>query len=216
MLGISEHEYSEVIATSLLPSSRKLLTALGVFRAKSKYIGFRIYPGTRLAKAAEELVFLCLVQPRTPLPFYYAVLNKLEIRPPLEPARAIPGQCVAEYTIRLEVVVKTRYRRNDGIMYIISEPVDIEVRHPITYVRAYGCSIEQLIALTRIRYYSRLSKQRPQDRCHILNTLYMRIMQMLDCILHSTRDPIIHKYAVEAAKEADQLVALAGGVPPTL
>ena len=171
------------------------ITPLGVYY-ENGHLKARIYPGTKLHAKHALFHEACISFPFTPEPYYHAVISKHKLR--LRSAKTIHTPCPAYPSLVIEAVIERRERQGEFIIVTFT-PTDYYMwGAPLPYRRSLGCSIELLIALTRIAYWS---SRRPVD-CSIVERLYRIVEDSLNCILHSTWNENIHRLAARAAKLA--------------
>ena len=179
------------------------VTPLGIYVADG-LLKAKIYPGTRLRDMHEEYYEACISFPFTAEPYYEAVMFREKLR--LRRAKTLHTPCPDYPSIAIEAVIARRARTGEFII-LTFEPIEAYVHgSPVAYRRSLGCSIELLIALTRLQYYSSI---RSHD-CKFVRRLMVTVLTSYDCILHSTRNPTIHQYAWKAARRAANLAMSTG------
>ncbi|MET1101616.1 MAG: hypothetical protein ABWW69_03965 [Pyrodictiaceae archaeon] len=204
-LGFEYSSFSEMILTTDDLGDHIFFFPVGVVLSTPKLLLIRIFPGTSLYANIDRVIDVCLSQPRNPLPYVYAVLKKPSFMPELVEADSIHSRCVRDSTLRLEAIVVKRWMENN-LVFMQLEIVNVSPAAPFTYKRYYGCIIEALIALTRIRYFTRMAFR----DCSLFDNFLDRIAHSFDCVLHSTRDSLYHSIAYEILVEAYRYYSLAG------
>ncbi|ABM80798.1 DUF447 domain-containing protein [Hyperthermus butylicus] len=172
------------------------MTPLGIYISDDR-LAARLYPGTQLREEGETFYEACISFPVTPHPFYEAILGP---PPPLQPSKSLHVPCIAYPGIHVEAVVTARHRVEPGFLIVYFDPVHVRIDGEAVhaYSRSYGCSIELLIALTRLRYWART---RPPS-CHTVRKLLHVALDAYNCIVHATWSSKLHSHAAKALREA--------------
>lgn len=171
----------------------------------------RLYPGTRIYSLGYSVYEVCLAQPYNPLSYYNAVLKH---RVSLTPAKAIRAPCPEAEGPRVEAVVSARYTAASNTIVLVLEPILVEEGSGwYTYARSLGCSIELLIAFTRLRHWARYRIEKVS--CVTIRWLVYTVLSSYSCVLHSTWNPEIHRAAATTAKAALNYAYLTGCVAPS-
>jgi hypothetical protein len=171
------------------------VTPLGIYYNKG-LLKAKIYPGTKLHECHERYYEACIAFPFTPEPYYYSILSKERLR--LRSPKSIHTPCIAYPSIVIESVIAARERKGEYIILTFI-PVDHYIYgSPLPYRRSLGCSIELLIAFTRIKYWA---SRKPTD-CSIIEKLIRIVEDSFSCILHSTWNEHLHRLAAITAKLA--------------
>ncbi len=155
-----------------------MVTPLGVEPAPE---GLRavIYPGTRL-RIALEAYEACLTASSDPEAYALAVRGKAAS---LTRPEAIHTPCIRGDAY-IEAVVTARRRLDWGATELILEPITYRWEEPPKpYTRLLGCTVEALIAATRIEYWSR---QRPHG-CTEAERQLEKALQALQSAQRATR-----------------------------
>jgi hypothetical protein len=206
---IDSKRFNEVVVSLRLDNGLIRITPLGIYRQGNTIIA-RIFPGTRLYNDALKAYEACLVAPSTPILFYDAVLNK-EIK--LMRPRSISTPCPHSEGLIIEAVVEGREKQKDGKYVIRFMPVYIYSASSTIkpYSRDYGCSIELLIAFTRIKFWS--TKLRPTNCIEISRNLKKACIAF-ECILHATWDEELHRRAFEVLRLSYSYASMSGCPEP--
>lgn len=185
------------------------MTPLGIY-VRGNTLTARLYPGTRLREEGETFYEACISFPAVPHPFYEAILGP---SPPLQPSETLHTPCIAYPGIHIEAVVAARQRDEPGFLILHFDPIHVRIdgKAVHSYSRSYGCSIELLIALTRLRYWTRT---RPPS-CSIVRRLLRIALDAYNCILHATWSSILHSYAARALREAVAKAYETGCIAPS-
>gem|GEM_PF-2672275 len=144
----SPWESVTVISSPLL----QIISPLGIYttkRGEKEFLYTIVYPGTKLYNLALEATELCIKFPSDPLPFYLAVLGE-DIQ--LLSSKAIRTPCIDYSGSRIEALVARR-EQVDNYIQLYLHPVYLEVDYQRPFTRLYGCSIEFLVAYSRIKYW---------------------------------------------------------------
>jgi hypothetical protein len=150
------------------------ITPLGLAPAPHGALTARIYPGTRLREVAEEAYEACIGLTLEPQAYIDALTSPALL--PLRPARAVSAPCPA-LPARIEAVIVAR-SREDETLHLLLEPVHVEAERTLpAYTRALGCTIEALVAATRVNYWSR---QIP-PKCGTASAQYRALKSALEC-----------------------------------
>jgi len=202
---LAPRRFNESVTVLRLIDSSILVTPLGIYIDGEKFYA-NIYPGTRLSEKAPKAYEACILFPFNVKPFYYSSLNigkNIETREP----RYISTPCPNYDGILVEAVITARTRRGDKLRLELAPLASYTRGEPRPYSRDYGCSIELLIALTRIKFWASSTRPIP---CNKLVKLFSIVIDSLQCILHATWDEEIHRLAITAAKEAEKWLHLSG------
>jgi hypothetical protein len=171
------------------------ITPLGIYYDNG-VLKARIYPGTRLHRRHELYYEACISFPFTAEPYYYAVISRDRLK--LRSSKTLHTPCPDYPSLTIEAVIARR-ERADSYIIVTFTPTDYYMWGlPKPYRRSLGCSVELLIALTRIAYWS---SHRPAN-CPLIERLMRIVEDSLSCILHSTWAEDIHRLAVQAAELA--------------
>lgn len=199
---LNPRRFNESVTVIRSSDSSIMVTPLGIYR-DNHILYADIYPGTRLYEKALEALEACILFPFSIEPFYYSMGIGDVIR--FSPAASISAPCPAYNGLVVEAVVVSRARRK-GRLRLRLEPITSYVRGtPKPYSRDYGCSIELLIALSRLRFWAR--NIRPID-CNIVTKLFDTAVQSFDCIRHATWDEELHSLGAKALYDAEKMLAL--------
>lgn len=208
---IPHDRYVELLAVLQAPGEA-MVTPLGIRREGGRLVA-RLYPGTRLQPLGYSVYEACLAQPYDPLSYYSAVL---EHSVELEPARAVHAPCPRAEGPRVEAIVSSRERAPGGFIVLWLDPIHVEEGGGwALYSRSLGCSIELLIALTRLRFWARARSLTPEPPCRTVRRLAYTVLESFDCILHSTWSPELHRAAARAAREALDNAYMTGCLAPS-
>jgi len=206
---IPEQQYAELLAVLQAPSSF-IVTPLGIKRERDHLVA-RLYPGTRVYSLGYSVYEVCLAQPYSPLSYYNAVLKH---GVSLIPAKAIHAPCPKAEGPRIEAVISARYTAANNTIVLVLEPILVEEGSGwYTYTRSFGCSIELLIAFTRLRHWAHYRIEK--ITCNTIRWLVYTVLLSYNCILRSTWDPEVHRAAATTAKAALDYAYLTGCVAPS-
>jgi len=130
------------------------ITPLGILPAGQVLIA-RLYPATQLAKKANSYYEACISFTQDPAIFYSIVEGDQRIE--LQPATSLHTPCVKTKGPRIESVIVRRKRWIEDGYIIYMKPVHVHVEKDIIapYSRLLGCTVELLIAYTRVRHWSK-------------------------------------------------------------
>ncbi len=167
----------ETLATLQTPTGL-VVTPLGVELDGDKLKAI-IYPGTRLS-AATDAYEACLTASSDPEAYALAARGKpISLKPP----EAIHTPCIRGDAY-IETVVTNRRRLDWGATELTLEPITYHWEEPPKpYTRLLGCTVEALIAATRIEYWSR---QRPSG-CTEAEKQLEKALQALHAAQRATR-----------------------------
>lgn len=155
-----------------------MVTPLGVEATRN---GLRaiIYPGTRL-HAALDAYEACLTASSDPVAYVLAARGEAAS---LVAPEALHTPCIRGDAY-IEAVVLARRRLDWGATELTLEPITYRWEEPPKpYTRLLGCTVEALIAATRIEYWSR---RRPSGCTEAARQLD-RALQALHCAQRATR-----------------------------
>jgi len=187
-----------------------IVTPLGIRRNRDHLV-VKLYPGTGIHELGYSVYEMCLAQPYNPLAYYAAVL---EHSVELVPAKSIHTPCPRVEGPRIEAVVASRYMESSGILTLVLEPILVlGGKEWFTYSRSLGCSIELLIAFTRLRHWAK--NRIIQPPCTRIRQLVYTVLSSYDCIMHSTWNSEVHRVAATVAKSAIDHAFLTGCVAPS-
>ena len=204
MPRLALRRFNESVTVLRLSDSSILVTPLGIY-IDNRILYANVYPGTRLSQKAPEAYEACILFPFDVKPFYYS----LNIGKRIETRRAqyIPTPCPKYDGIVVEAVITARAKKGDKLRLALTPLASYIRGEPKPYSREYGCSIELLIALSRIKFWA--SSIRPIP-CSKLVELFDTVTGSIQCILHATWDEEVHRLALTAAKEAEKWLLLSG------
>jgi hypothetical protein len=201
--------YNEGIATAIL-GGRIFSVPLGVyFERSSCNLYSRFFEGTILYRAADEVYELCVSFPYDARPFFSVLSGNPQS---YSTPTAIHTPCLkVEGGVQLELAVLKRVKEDDHLRVLLvplhAKRVGYSGR---AYARWVGCSIELLVAYSRIKFWS---SRRPPP-CRLLQELLRTVRSSLSCVERSTKDLTIIKEARKFAERSTVYFLLSGCAPP--
>ncbi len=199
--------------TVISSPSLQIVSPLGIYTTEERekeFLYTLIYPGTKLYSLSLEATELCIRFPDDPLPFYLAVLGE-DMQ--LVRSEAIRTPCIDYNGSRIETLVLRR-ERLDEYMLLYLYPVNLKVEQQKPFTRLYGCSIELLVAYTRIKHL--LTKT--AHRGDYVEKLFNQLIAALVCLerLEQRRHRRIYHYVSVIVEKTVDIVNLAGYTNPRL
>ena len=119
----------------------------------------------------------------------------------------ISTPCPSYDGILVESVITARTRRRDKLRLELTPLISYIRGEPTPYSRDYGCSIELLIAFSRIKFWATSIRPVP---CNNLRSFFNVVITSVQCILHATWDEEVHRLALTTAREAEKWLLLSG------
>ncbi len=192
----------ETVATIASPL-RVFTTPLGLRPGPNGALYVKIYPGTKLHVYAQEAVEACLVAACRPETFLDAVEHRLATTP----AKTLHTPCPHAEGTRIEAIISAR-RRMGSALVLVLEPLRVEESCCPGYTRALGCTVEALIAYTRVLYWSRLR------RCKEAAAQLEALALALNCVAHVAPNSLLERLN-KLARRAAAVAATAGCPAPS-
>lgn len=205
MIWLKPGVFFEFVA--VIASDTTMTAPLGLYKpASSPRPIIRIFPGTRLSTHASEAYELCMVSPYDVAAFYDALRGVLA----LHRARSLGIDCPRAEGVVVEAVVAGR-RREGELVVLELEPVDTYYSGlPRPYTRLYGCTVELLIAWSRLKYWA--SRVRPVD-CGAVAGAARQAEAAADCISRAAPGSRLRHEAARILAEAEAYAASTGCAP---